>query len=297
MTTQPQFHAVVRRDAAPECTVRDRDLLALFRHVRFAETRQLADTVIPALFPSYQTLRVRLGKLVRGGFLDRPGRRVIPDSFAVTSEVRPNGRPQDVWALGPRGAEILELPGDWRRNNVRLRPASFPHALGITKVFLTLKLAAFRKLIDLDEWIPENQFREAVVVDGERLSMIPDATALIADTRSDRETTIFLEVDNGTAPIERTTFRQTSFGRKTAAYQTYWETVVRPKHGAMVVLTVAHTPERATALRTVTGAKHPHPRNLFWFAAISDWGITNPERFLYEPMWRTAADEVRALFG
>jgi hypothetical protein len=277
--------------------MRDRDLLALFRHIRFAETRQLADAIIPALFPSYQTLRVRLGKLGRAGLLDRPGRRILPDPYAVASDGRTNGRPQDIWALGQRGAALLDLRGDWKRNNTRLRPVSFPHALGITKVFLTLKLAAFRNLIDLDEWIPENQFRETVIVDGERISMIPDATARIADRRSDRETRTFVEVDNGTAPIERSSFRQSSFGRKTAAYQTYWETEVRPQHGAMVVLTVARTPERATALREATGAKHPYPRNLFWFAAVTDWPITNPERFLYEPMWQTGGGDSRALFG
>jgi len=168
--------------------------------------------------------------------------------------------------------------------------------LGITKVFLTLKLAAVRKLIDIEEWRPENQFRESVVVAGERLTMIPDATAVIADNRSDRDTTVFLEIDNGTEPIERSSFRQASFGRKTPAYQAYWETVIRPQHGAMVVLTVARTRERALALQAATGAKHPHPRNLFWFAAISDWPITNPERFLYERMWTTGAGENRALF-
>jgi hypothetical protein len=202
-----------------------------------------------------------------------------------------------VWALGTRGAELLELAGDWTRNNSRLRPASFPHALGITKVFLTLKLAALRGMIEIDEWRPENQFREAVTVNGERLTVIPDATAVIGDNRTDRETTIFLELDNGTAPIERSTFAQSSFSRKTVAYQAYWQTVVRPQHGAMVVLTVARTPERAFALRIATATKIPHPPNLFWFAALPNWEITAPERFLYEAMWHTAGDEARALFG
>ena len=67
----------------------------------------------------------------------------------------------------------------------------------------------------------------------------------------------------------------------------------------MLVFTVAKTPERAEALRLTAQAINAegHGLNLFWFTNEQAWQISTPERFLYEPIWTTAAGERQALFA
>jgi hypothetical protein len=66
----------------------------------------------------------------------------------------------------------------------------------------------------------------------------------------------------------------------------------------LIVLTVAKTAARAEALRETAKKTDPQGRglNLFWFTSEDQWTSTEPERFLYEPIWVTAAGEQRSLF-
>jgi hypothetical protein len=233
--------------------------------------------------------------------VDRPARRISPLrelEYKLFEERQDRGRPQDIWALGQRGADILKLKGDWNRNNGRLRPTSFHHPLMITRVYSTLHVAATNGLVSVDQWIGENGWRGRIDVDGESLPLVPDAIFLLSDKRTDREATIFLETDNSTEPLRRKAMEQSSFFKKCAAYWQYWADELRPKGEPMLVFTVAKTPERAEALRQAAQAVDDDGRglNLFWFASESSWQISKPEQFLYEPVWTTAAGERQALF-
>src|SRR5438105_4360167 len=106
--------------------ITSRDLIALgvFRAVRFIETSQLATVLVPGVFPTEEKLRRRLRKLVREHYLDRPARRIAAlrkFDHALIGERNQRGRPEDVWALAQKGADVLALKGDWNKNNGRLR--------------------------------------------------------------------------------------------------------------------------------------------------------------------------------
>jgi hypothetical protein len=282
---------------------RDRAVLALFRAIRFAETRQLEAVFVPDLFPSYKKLRLRLPRLAAAGLLDRPARRIAPEraeQYRLAAEPRTGGRPQDVWALGDAGARLLGLPGQWNRNNGRLRPSAFPHSLMISRVYCALARAERRGLVAVD-WQGENGWRERVRVGGRTLTLVPDATFLLAERTTDAEAPCFLEADNGTEPLTRTDLEQSSFAGKCALYWTYWNEVLRPQRAGMIVLTVAKRRDRAEALRQVAARADPtgrgHGSNLFWFTSEEDWTIAEPETFLYAPIWRTPAGERRALLA
>ena len=140
-------------------TERDVTVLNFFSAIRFVETNHFAASLVPALFPTEEKLRRRLRKLAEMGYLDRPARRItgsrLPE-IELAMEKRGRGRPQDIWAVAQRGADVLELPGDWNKNNGRLRPSAFPHRLMISRVYSTLKVAEGRGLISLEDWMGEN---------------------------------------------------------------------------------------------------------------------------------------------
>ena len=283
-------------------TARDPEVLELFRGIRFATTSQLAALLVPQAFPTAHRLRLRLGKLERKGFLDRPARRRSVKSrveYELRSDARLRGRPEDIWALAQAGAKLLKLPGDWNRNNGRLRPGAFAHPLMVTKVFLTLAHAADRGLLDLEEWVGENGRRLRVVLDGVPRSLAPDGSFRLVDHRTEAEAPlVFLEADNHTEPLTRIAFGQSAFRTKCVLYWHHWLSAVRPQQGAMIVLVVAKTATWAESLRRTAKEADAHGRglNLFWFTSEDRWTITAPEEFLYAPIWTTAAGEQRAIF-
>jgi hypothetical protein len=290
-----------KKSQSLQLTERDRRVLDFFGAIRFAGTSHLAGALVPDQFPTEEKLRRRLRKLAQMGCLDRPARRISParlSEFEITGEERPRGRPEDIWALAQRGADVLKLPGDWNKNNGRLRSSAFPHRLMISRVYSTLMLAAASGLITLDQWSGENEWRGRVAVDGDSLPLIPDGVFIVSDNRSDAEAMAFLEADNSTEPLRRTTMVQSSFFKKCVAYWQYWNDEIRPRHESMIVLTVAKTAERAEALRITAKAVDEEGRglNLFWFTHEPAWEIATPDKFLYQPIWTTAGGETRALF-
>jgi hypothetical protein len=84
----------------------------------------------------------------------------------------------------------------------------------ITRVYSTLHVAATRDLVSVDQWIGENGWRGRIPVDGASLPLVPDAVFLLSDNRTDREAMVFLETDNSTEPLRRTTVVQSSFFKK-----------------------------------------------------------------------------------
>lgn len=286
---------------SPQITERDLLVLNLFRGIRFAQTSQLSALLVPDSFPTEEKLRRRLRKLAQFGCVDRPAQRTAEartPEFILPEETRERGRPEDVWALAQKGADILKLPGDWNRNNGRLRASSFAHPLMVTRVYITLKIATRKKLAVVRRWLGESEWRGRINVQGETIPLVPDAVFIVADTAGKRQELVFLEADNNTMPLTRRELGQSSFRKKCLAYWQYWAEEMRPKHESMLVLTIAKTPERAEALRKTAAKTDTSGRglNIFWFTSEPCWEIMRPERFFHEPIWATAAGERRALF-
>lgn len=278
---------------------RDLQVLDVFRAVRFADTATLAAILTPHPFPNSQRLRLRLPKLQRLGLIDRPARRItVSEKIEIESESIGRGRPQDIWALAQKGADVLQMPGDWNRNNGRLRPGAFAHPLTIARIFAVLRAAAVKGRIGIESWQGENVFRDRVAVNGMVLPVVPDATFEIS-TPARKSFRAFLEVDNSTEPLVRRNWDQSSFYKKCVAYQAYWKRVLKPHgEGAIVVLTVARTAEAAERLRA-TAARVDDGRqgwNLFWFTSEAEMPLAEPERFLFEPIWTTGGGRRWSIF-
>ena len=275
---------------------RDLQVLDVFRAVRFADTETLATILAPDPFPSAQRLRLRLPKLQRYGLLDRPARKIDPSEIQIEDDGRKRGRPQDIWALAQRGADLLELNGDWNRNNRRLRPGALAHPLAIARIFALLCAEARSGRIQLLNWQGENAFRDRINVNGRILPIVPDATFEIG-AAGPRSFKAFLEIDNSTEPLTRTDWNQSSFFKKCAAYWGYWKRILKPRgDGNFVVLTIAKTARAADRLRG-TAAKaddHQAGSNLFWFTSDEEL-LSCSQALLYRPIWTTAAGQSRAI--
>jgi hypothetical protein len=278
---------------------RDLAVLDVFSAVRFIDTTSLSAIVTPEPFPTHQRLRLRLPKLERLRLIERPARRLRNSAeFVVEGEKPTRGRPQDIWALAQKGAELLQLGGDWNRNNHRLRPGAFAHPLAIARIFAILRVAVTRGLIDIENWQGENVFRERVSVNGRQLPVVPDATfELTAD--GSKPFRAFLEVDNATEPMTRSTFDQSSFLKKCVAYHAYWKRVLRPHaEGETVVLTVAKTAAGAERLRRTAARVDDGSQGwrLFWFTSEEEFSLAAPERFLFDHIWKTTSGDAWAIF-
>lgn len=239
---RPRFErAPVRRIAL---TPRD---LAILRAVH--KHRLLRSTHLVALMGGSQqaTLR-RLQLLFHHGYLDRPAMQL--DWYARGSEPL-------VYALGNRGAEVLEREDDLRRGAVRwdtknrnLSRVFLHHTLMVAEVMVAFEVACRSRegvrLIPPEEILagaPEATrrlrlpFRWQVEVRHggrfHRLGLEPDAIfGLQFDgaPENQRRAFFFLEADRGTMPIMRKGLAQTSFLRKLLAYRETWGLGLHRKH-------------------------------------------------------------------
>ncbi len=293
----PAANKPTRRNGAIQ--KRDLQILDVFRAVRFADTATLAAILTPEPFPNPQRLRLRLPKLHRLGLIDRPARRIaVAERIELEDENNKRGRPQDIWALAQKGADALRLPGDWNRNNGRLRPGAFAHPLAIARVFAVLRAVAARDLISIESWQGESVFHARVAVEGRQLPIVPDATFELT-AGGGKAFRAFLEVDNGSEPLARSTLDQSSFLKKCIAYHAYWKRVLRPhREGETVVLTVAKTRASAEKLRRTAARVDDGSQGwqLFWFASEQDFSVAAPERFLFDHIWKTTSGATWAIF-
>jgi DNA-binding Lrp family transcriptional regulator len=225
-------------------TSRDLEILrAVHRH------RLLRSTHLMALLgSSRQTTLRRLQLLFHHGYLDRPSMQL--DWYTRGSEPL-------VYALGRRGAEILETEGELRRGGVRwdtknrnLSRVFLHHTLMVAEVMVAFEVAcrgregvrfippeevlaeapeATRRLRFPFRWQVEVRHRGQPY----RLGVEPDQVFGLEfhgapDNR--RHAYFFLEADRGTMPIARKEFAQTSFLRKLLAYRETWGRGVHKTH-------------------------------------------------------------------
>jgi hypothetical protein len=246
-------------------TPRDLEILrAVYRH------RLLRSTHLVALFGgSSQTTLRRLQLLFHHGYLDRPPMQL--DWYTRGSE-------PFVYALGNRGAEVLEAEGVVRRGSVRwdtknrnLSRVFLHHTLMVAEVMVAFEAACGNRegvrLIPPEEILvgaPEATRRlrlpfrwQIEVRQGgklHRLGVEPDGVFGLEFHRAPenrRRAYFFLEADRGTMPVARKGLAQTSFLRKLLAYQETWRRGLHRKHLGIPnfrVLTVTTGRERVEHL-------------------------------------------------
>ena len=270
-------------------TPRDLEILrAVHRH------RLLRSTHLVALSGgSRQATLRRLQLLFHHGYLDRPPMQL--DWYARGSEPL-------VYALGNRGAEILEAEGGVRRDGVRwdtknrnLSRVFLHHTLAIAEAMVAFEVACRSR--EGMQFIPPEEiltrapaetrclrlpFRWQVAVrwGGKpyRLGIEPDrifGLRFEGEPEGRNLAFFFLEADRGTMPVARKGLAQTSFLRKLLAYQETWRQGLHKAHLGIPnfrVLTVTTNKERVehlvVACRSISGGGS----RLFLFAAQEELG-------------------------
>jgi len=260
-------------------TARDLEILrAVYRH------RLLRSTHLVALSGgSRQATLRRLQLLFHHGYLDRPSMQL--DWYARGSEPM-------VYALGNRGAEVLETEGELRRGSVRwdtknrnLSRVFLHHTLAVAEVMVAFEVACRERegvrLIRPEEVlagapVPTQRlrlpFRWQVEIrqDGnpQCLGVEPDRVFGLGFENRQRAF-FFLEADRGTMPVTRKGLAQTSFLRKLLAYQETWRQGLHRKHLGLPnfrVLTATTSEERVEHLLIACRSLSGGGSRLFLFA-------------------------------
>ena len=266
LEVQPRRPRFERASVRP-MIVTPRDLLilrAVHRH------RLLRSTHLMALSDgSPQTTLRRLQLLFHHGYLDRPSIQL--DWYARGSEPL-------VYALGSRGAELLEARGEFRRGGIRwdtknrnVSRVFLHHTLAVAEVIVAFEIACRgregMRFIPPEEVLagaPEATrrlrlpFRWQVEVrqggKSHRLGVEPDklfGLRFEGEPEGRNVAFFFLEADRGTMPVRRKGLAQTSFLRKLLCYQETWRQGIHRAHLGISnfrVLTVTTNGERVEHL-------------------------------------------------
>jgi hypothetical protein len=264
-------------------TPRDLAILrAVHRH------RLLRSTHLVALSGgSRQATLRRLQLLFHHGYLDRPSMQL--DWYARGSEPL-------VYALGNRGAELLETEGVVRRGGVRwdtknrnLSRVFLHHTLAVAEVMVAFEVACQShsgvQFISPEEVLaqapPETRrlrlpFRWQVEIhhDGKlhRLGVEPDRVFGLRFENAPenrRHAFFFFEADRGTMPVARKGLAQTSILRKLLAYRETWMQDLHEKHLAIPNFRVLIVTTNTERMKRFVAESHLHlggGSRLFLFA-------------------------------
>jgi hypothetical protein len=309
-------HPEIRRPRFERAPVRPMILtprdLAILRAVQ--RHRLLRSTHLVALSGgSRQATLRRLQLLFHHGYLDRPSMQL--DWYARGSEAL-------VYALGNRGAELLETEGVVRRGGVRwdtknrnVSRVFLHHTLAVAEVMVAFEVACRGRegvrFIPPEEVLagapPETRrlrlpFRWQVEVrhDGKlhRLGVEPDKVFGLrfeGEPEGRNLAFFFLEADRGTMPVMRKGLAQTSFFRKILAYKETWSQGLHRTHLGIPnfrVLTVTTSRERVG--RLVAACRSSTGQGLFLFT--NDRGILDRGRILNHGWLNGRGEVVRLTF-
>jgi hypothetical protein len=225
--------------------------------------------------------------LFHHGYLDRPPLQL--DWYAQGSEPL-------VYALGNRGAELLEALGEFRRGGIRwdtkkrnVSRVFLHHTLAVAEVMVAFEIACRGRegvrFIPPEEVLagapPETRrlrlpFRWQVEVRQggrlHRLGVEPDKVFGLrfeGEPEHRRHAYFFLEADRGTMPVVRKGLAQTSFLRKLVCYQETWRQGIHRTHLGISnfrVLTVTASRERVEHLVEACRSLGGGGSRLFLFA-------------------------------
>lgn len=287
---------------------RDLDILhAVHRH-RFLRSTHL----ISLLDGGRQATLRRLQLLFHHGYLDRPAMQL--DWYTRGSEPL-------VYALGKRGAEILEAEGvarprgtRWDTKNRNLSRVFLHHTLAVAEVMVAFEVAC-RSRKDV-RFIPPEEvlagapeatrrlpFRWQVKIrhDGRlhRLGVEPDKVFGLrfeGEPEGRNLAFFFLEADRGTMPVRRKGLGQTSFLRKLLCYKETWRQGIHRQHLGIPnfrVLTVTTSRERVGHL--VEACRPLGGGGLRLFLFTEQERLNHEDILLHE--WVDGRGEVAQIFG
>ena len=254
-------------------TARDMDILRAVARFRFLSSEQIVSVV----GGSPATLAVRLKKLFRNAYLDRPRNQHVQLAQFFDEGNRPL-----VYGLARKGAQLLAEDGvaidaklDWTTKNQRATAAFLAHTLETADAMLAFdracRAAESVRLVDhhaLLPFMPEatqrlrDPFRCRVEVrtKGQALplsiAVVPDRLFSLAHADGTRRN-YALELDRGTMDIRaRRLAGKSSFRRKLIGYYTAWKERRHTEHwnfNSFRVLTVTTSEKR---LANMLAAQH-----------------------------------------
>jgi hypothetical protein len=262
-----------------QLTQRDRQVIHTIYEHRFLRR----DQIQALLFPSRNTANRRLQHLYQHGFL----KRLLPPVRLG------EGRPQAIYALDERGADLIAAKDGvareqvrWRKKDNRASYLFLDHTLHINEFRIAITLAAKEGRYRVPRWLDERDIKslgERVPVPGKQRRYLPvTPDAFFEVDLGDRRAGFFLEMDMGTMANKR-------FANKVRAYiihktKGYYQT----KFGtpSLRVLTVTTSRRRLKNLKRAT--ERAGGRTMFWFATFealsakqiagSVWHIAGQER-------------------
>ena len=241
---KPRFVAVPPTNPRVQIQPRDAELIKhVYKH-RFLRTGQIITLVRPVFRGKYgeDTIKRRLRELFDEDYLRLPQsqRRFFQPG---------NGNPENVYAIGNRGAEVLEkafgIPRgkiEWTWKNNKVGEDHIEHTLLIADVMVALELACRESsavaFIDAEEilsWAPEGTRREPKPFEWRvttnhlgrewRVPVRPDQVFGLEFPDKGTCAYFFLEADRGTMTVEPTVKApwKCSIYRKFVGYYATWE--------------------------------------------------------------------------
>ena len=276
----------------------DQEVLRLVDRCRFLDSRQLRLTLGRGLNP--RAFLRRLQQLFHAEYLDRPEQQL--NRWWTRGEATKHY----VYALGIEGHKLLypELhrkgaaTTDWRLRNRRVQALYMDHRLALSEVMLSFVVAGEGINAQILAWSEGKEFHRStglpdyVQLDARTgtvdVPVNPDAYFMLAGRQGSREH-FFLEVDRGTEPITRTTWRRTFVYRKLAAYWQLYRARIAEHAGisSFRVLTVTTSETRVDNMRSIARAMDPKQKGsaLFLFTTADRIALDDPAPSLTAPIW------------
>lgn len=238
---------------------------------------------------------------------------LLPICVTVAFAHKHEGRPQRIFRLTPRGAEVLgELTGrrDFHYSRKEPRPETLLHRLGMAKLRLIVNDACVLQKFPAPQWIneydtvrgvsPEAKLSERFVLceklttsEGHTVSCWPDASCLLRiPNPSSNGTTnliIYWEYDRSTETLSQVAGKIPGYHVLLAnlGHQKHW-----PKADGLAVRVffVLQSLERlrnvGETIATIPGAEYVRLALLHEIA---------PQRFFTDPIWKTTVGEARPI--
>ena len=273
-------HRRVKRPPPMQLTSRDRQLVqAVYEHRLLRQ-----DQIQRLFFPSRNTANRRLQFLYQHGFLQR---LALPIRLG-------EGRPQAVYALDARGADLIAARlgidrGElhWQKAGAQASFYFLEHTLAINDFRIAITQAAQRRGHRIVRWIDEREVKAlqmrvpAPATDKHRrhLPVVPDS--YFEYEAGSKRSGFFLEMDMGTMATKR-------FRDKVKAFLIYKrDGFYQRQFGihSLRVLTVAPSPRRLRSLKRAT--EQAQGRALFWFT--TQHAVEADQ--LLQPAWQVAGTD------
>ncbi|MCD6226019.1 replication-relaxation family protein [bacterium] len=259
-------------------TKKDREILEELASYRVLDTKQIS-----LLHPEMaeRTIRRRLLYLFQNGFIDRPIHQ-FSHQYREFSHI--------IYALGREGAKLVfsdrRVRINWTEKNRQIKTTFLRHNLMVSnfRVALTLALrkTAKSKLLNWEE----EEIKQVLFHEGERLFLNPDAFFTIEDRGEYLH--YFLEADCST-------MRHKRFLAKMRAYWQWWKEGGHKEKFNITkfrVLTITLTPARKENLRRLTKQADDRQQGseMFLFACETDYNLEKPKSIL-KPIWQSPRDD------